>query len=111
LTNEIQEYQGTGHSCGLYTGSEASIQKFALGTKTSRVMINQPQCLSNSGNLWNGMRQTFTLGCGFWGGNSVNDNIYWRHLVNTPFVSRPLPQTKVFPPDEELFGDAIDLLK
>lgn len=111
LTNAIQQYQGLGHSCGLYTTSDESIEKFALGTKTSRVMINQPQSLSNSANVWNGMRQTFSLGCGFWGGNSVNDNINWRHLVNISWVSRPLAVTKTIPSDEELFGDAINLVK
>ena len=35
--------------------------KLANITKTSRVMVNQPQAASNSGNLWNGMRQTFSL--------------------------------------------------
>ena len=45
--------------------------KLAMNTKTSRVMVNQPQAASNSGNLWNGMRQTFSLGCGSWGGLSL----------------------------------------
>ena len=38
------------------------------------LMVNQPQSASNSGNLWNGMRQTFSLGCGSWGGNGTNNN-------------------------------------
>ncbi|MEO6092318.1 MAG: aldehyde dehydrogenase family protein, partial [Novosphingobium sp.] len=62
LTNRIQAYQGMGHSCGIYSTSDANIMKLAEGTKTSRVMVNQPQSASNSGNLWNGMRQTFSLG-------------------------------------------------
>ncbi len=67
LTNRIQEYSGYGHSCGLYTQNDDSVMNFALNTKTSRVMINQPQANSNSGALWNGMPQTFSLGCGTWG--------------------------------------------
>jgi len=111
LTNDIQEYQGKGHSCGIYSNSDENILKLALGTKTSRVMVNQPQAPSNSGNLWNGMRQTFSLGCGTWGNNSTNENINWRHLVNITWVSKPLPTPKVLPPDEELFGDVIAKLK
>src|SRR3546814_1532259 len=80
LTNEIQAYQGQGHSCGIYSRSDENIMKLANATKTSRVMVNQPQAPSNSGNLWNGMRQTFSLGCGSWGGNSTNNNIHWRDL-------------------------------
>jgi len=111
LTNAIQAYQGQGHSCGIYSQSDENIMKLALGTKTSRVMVNQPQSASNSGNLWNGMRQTFSLGCGSWGGNATNNNITWMDLVNITWVSKPLAKTKVIPSDEALFGkDIIDLI-
>ena len=104
LTNRIQAYQGQGHSCGIYSYNDDNIMRLAAGTRTSRVMVNQPQSASNSGNLWNGMRLTFSLGCGSWGGNSVNHNITWRDLINETWVSKPLAQTKVIPSDEELFG-------
>jgi sulfoacetaldehyde dehydrogenase len=107
LTNGIQAYQGRGHSCGIYSKSDENIMKLAHQTYTSRVMVNQPQAASNSGNLWNGMRQTFSLGCGSWGGNATNNNISWRDLINETWVSKPLPQTKVIPSDEELFGQDI----
>jgi sulfoacetaldehyde dehydrogenase len=111
LTNAIQEYQGRGHSCGIYSSSDENIMKLANATYTSRVMVNQPQSASNSGNLWNGMRQTFSLGCGSWGGNATNNNITWRDLINETWVSKPLPQTKVIPSDEALFGkDIIEAL-
>jgi len=111
LTNAIQTYQGQGHSCGIYSRSDENILKLAMGTKTSRVMVNQPQAASNSGNLWNGMRQTFSLGCGSWGGNATNNNITWADLVNVTWVSKPLAQTKVIPSDEDLFGkDIIELV-
>jgi sulfoacetaldehyde dehydrogenase len=108
LTNRIQAYQGQGHSCGIYSYNDDNIMKLAMGTRTSRVMVNQPQAASNSGNLWNGMRQTFSLGCGSWGGNSINHNITWRDLINETWVSKPLAQTKVLPSDEELFGKVMD---
>jgi len=104
LTNAIQGYQGRGHSCGIYSTSDDNIMKLAMNTYTSRVMVNQPQAASNSGNLWNGMRQTFSLGCGSWGGNATNNNITWRDLINETWVSKPLAQTKQIPSDEELFG-------
>ncbi len=111
LTNKIQAYQGQGHSCGIYSNSEANILKLASATKTSRVMVNQPQALSNSGNLWNGMRQSFSLGCGSWGGNSTNNNINWRDLINETWISRPLAKTKELLSDEVLFGSAIQRVK
>ncbi len=107
LTNAIQAYQGQGHSCGIYSRSDANIMKLANATRTSRVMVNQPQSASNSGNLWNGMRQTFSLGCGSWGGNGTNNNITWRDLINETWVSKPLAVPKHLPSDDELFGDVI----
>ncbi|MET1754657.1 aldehyde dehydrogenase family protein [Novosphingobium sp. RD2P27] len=107
LTNAIQSYQGQGHSCGIYSTSDENIQKLAEGTKTSRVMVNQPQSASNSGNLWNGMRQTFSLGCGSWGGNATNNNVSWRDLINETWVSKPLATPKTLPSDEALFGKDI----
>ncbi len=111
LTNNIQSYQGQGHSCGIYSNSDENIMKLANVTKTSRVMVNQPQAASNSGNLWNGMRQTFSLGCGSWGGNGTNNNISWRDLINETWVSKPLAETKELRSDEELFGDVMDKIK
>ena len=111
ITNNVQAYQGMGHSCGIYSTSDDNILKLAEHTKTSRVMVNQPQSASNSGNLWNGMRQTFSLGCGSWGGNATNNNISWRDLVNETWVSKPLATPKTLPADDVLFGeDIIDLI-
>ena len=108
LTNNIQAYQGQGHSCGIYSNSDDNIMKLANATKTSRVMVNQPQAASNSGNLWNGMRQTFSLGCGSWGGNGTNNNISWRDLINETWVSKPLSKNKELMSDEDLFGDVMN---
>jgi sulfoacetaldehyde dehydrogenase len=111
LTNNIQGYQGQGHSCGIYSNSDENIMKLANVTKTSRVMVNQPQAASNSGNLWNGMRQTFSLGCGSWGGNGTNNNISWRDLINETWVSKPLAESKELMSDDELFGDVMSKLE
>ncbi|MEJ6772823.1 MAG: sulfoacetaldehyde dehydrogenase [Alcanivorax sp.] len=107
LTNSIQAYQGQGHSCGIYSYNEHNIMKLAMATRTSRVMVNQPQAASNSGNVWNGMRQTFSLGCGSWGGNGINHNITWRDLINETWVSKPLAVNKVIPSDDELFSSVM----
>lgn len=110
LTNRIQAYQGQGHSCGIYSRSNENIMKLADATRTCRVMVNQPQAASNSGNLWNGMRQTFSLGCGSWGGTGTSNNINWRDLINETWVSKPLATPKELPSDEALFGDVIGKL-
>src|SRR3546814_21038198 len=86
LTNEIQDYKGQGHSCGIYSRSDENIMKLATATKTPRVMVNQPQAPSNSGNLCNGMRQPFSLGCGSLDGKRTNHNHTRRLLNHTTWV-------------------------
>jgi sulfoacetaldehyde dehydrogenase len=101
--NAITGYQGSGHSCGIHTKDADRAIEFALKTYTSRVMVRQPQCLANSGAWTNGMPMTLSLGCGTWGGNISSDNITWRKLLNTTWISFPIENTQ--PTDEELFGD------
>ncbi|HHZ02674.1 MAG TPA: aldehyde dehydrogenase family protein [Tissierellia bacterium] len=103
--NEITEYQGKGHSCGIHSRNEDHIIEYALKTKTSRLMVRQPQALANSGAWTNGMPMTLSLGCGTWGGNISSDNITWEKLLNITWVSYPIESTQ--PTDEELFGDVM----
>jgi sulfoacetaldehyde dehydrogenase len=51
------------------------------------------------------MPMTLSLGCGTWGGNISGENITWKHLLNTTWVSYPIPNNQ--PTDEELFGDVM----
>jgi sulfoacetaldehyde dehydrogenase len=97
----IIEYQGKGHSCGIHTTNDELVNKLALRMKVSRILVNQPQCLGNSGNWFNGLPQTLSLGCSTWGHNSTGNNITWRDIVNYTVVSRPI--TPVIPNDEDLF--------
>jgi sulfoacetaldehyde dehydrogenase len=100
--NAITNYHGRGHSCGIHSFNEDHILALALQTKTSRIMVRQPQCLANSGAWTNGMPMTLSLGCGTWGGNISSDNITWRKLINVTWVSKPIDP--VMPSDAELFG-------
>ncbi|TCO70032.1 aldehyde dehydrogenase family protein [Marinisporobacter balticus] len=104
--NAITAYHGSGHSCGIHTHDEEKVLALALNTKTSRVMVRQPQCLANSGAWTNGMPMTLTLGCGTWGGNIASENVTWKHLINVTWVSAPIPSTQ--PSDEELFGEIMN---
>lgn len=104
--NEITGYQGTGHSCGIHSFNEDNIMNLALNTKVSRMNINQGQALANTGNWFNGLPFTTSLGCGTWGGNISSENITWKHLINVTVVSRYFDP--VVPTDEELFGDVMN---
>lgn len=106
LVNAITKYQGMGHSCGIHSFNEDNIMELAMKTKVSRMNIRQGQALANTGNWFNGMPFTTSLGCGSWGGNIASENITWKHMINTTWVSRPFDP--VVPTDEELFGNVMN---
>ena len=102
----ILEYQGKGHSCGIHhNGKDDLVNKMALRMKVSRLLVNQPHTLGNSGSWFNGMPNTMSLGCSTWGHNSTGNNLTWRDIVNYTVVSRPFDPVQ--PKDEDLFPEEI----
>lgn len=102
ITNENHAYSGTGHSCGIFSATAENIEKLALQTYTTRVVVNQAQAATNGGSWTSGMPFTHSLGCGTWGGNSISENIALKHYLNNTWVIREIPSFK--PSDEELFA-------
>ena len=101
VVNDITNYQGLGHTCGIHTSDESHIEALAAGTRTARVMVNQ-NLNEGAGSPRNGLPFTLSLSCGTWGGTIMTENVNARHFVNITRVSRPITPT---PMDEEvLFG-------
>jgi len=98
----IHAVRGKGHCAGIHTKDESRIKELAEQAQVSRLMVNQPQCLANSGSWTNGMPFTMTLACGTWGNNSSTDNITWRNWLNYTWVSQPIPES--LPDEEALFA-------
>ncbi len=103
MVRQIFEVGGKGHSCGIYSFDDDHINRLALMAPVSRIMVRQPQSKANAGSFTNGMPQTSSMGCGYWGGNITNENISLKHYMNVTWVSRPIPEDR--PSDEELFGE------
>jgi sulfoacetaldehyde dehydrogenase len=106
LVNNIHDYSGAGHSCGIYTRDDDRIMEFAERTNTVRVAVGQATTRSNAGGWTSGMPFTVNLGCGTWGGNIASENVTWRNYINTTWIARPIEP--VIPSDEELFGAVIN---
>ena len=98
---EILNYMGMGHGCGIHTNDDKKVEAMALRMPVARMMVNQPQGYGNSGSWTNGMPMTMTLGCGTWGNNSVSHNVNWKDLINVTHVSKPIPDHK--PNEEDVF--------
>jgi sulfoacetaldehyde dehydrogenase len=102
IINANHAYSGAGHSCGIYTNTPENVEKVALKTYTTRVVVNLPQSATNTGSWVSGMPFTSSLGCGTWGGNIVSENIALKHYLNNTWVIREIPNRA--PTDEELFS-------
>ena len=102
IVNENHAYSGAGHSCGIYSKDEDRILEYALGTYTTRVTINLPNALTNTGSWVSGLPATSSLGCGTWGGNICSENISLKHYLNNTWMIREIPNYQ--PTDEELWS-------
>ena len=102
---EILRFQGTGHSLGLHSGTDDRARELGLTLPVCRVIVNQAHCFATGGSFDNALPFSLSMGCGTWGGNSISDNLNYRHFLNITRVVRPLAPAKVREPtDAELFG-------
>ena len=90
----IQDIQGAGHSLGLHSQNDERARSLAMDAKTCRVIVNQAHCFANGGFFNNGMPFSLSMGCGSWGGNSIDENLNWTHFVNQVKVVREIPERK-----------------
>jgi succinate-semialdehyde dehydrogenase len=95
--------EGAGHSAALHSNDEAHIRSAGVELPISRLVVNQPSSLTAGGSLTNGFAPTTTLGCGSWGGNSISENLDYKHLMNVSRIGKVITGKKV-PTDEEIFA-------
>ena len=95
--------EGAGHSAALHSNNEANIRLTGLELPISRLVVNQPSALTAGGSLTNGFAPTTTLGCGSWGGNSISENLDYKHLMNVSRIGNVIMTRKV-PTDAEIWA-------
>ena len=100
--NEILAHQGRGHSVGLHTKDMSRGRILAQRSDVVRVLINQAHTFGNGGSFDNGLNFTLSMGCGTWGGNSITENLNYRHFLNITHLVTTIPEDK--PSEEALFG-------
>ena len=77
---------------------------FATYTHTVRVNNNLPNALVNTGSWTAGYPFSASLGCGTWGGNSISENLDYKHLMNVTRVAFEMPESVVLS-DEEIWAE------
>ena len=94
--------KGAGHSCGIHTGDVERAHEVARTLDVVRVLVNQAHTFGNGGGFDSGLNFTLSMGCGTWGGNSISENLSYRHFLNITHVSTQIPEDR--PGEEDLFG-------
>ncbi|MEI8215468.1 MAG: aldehyde dehydrogenase family protein [Eubacteriales bacterium] len=96
------EMEGKGHSVAIHSNNRENIEYAGLQISVSRFVINQCCATSAGGSFYNGFAPTNTLGCGSWGGNSISENLDYKHLINVSKIGYYMKDNKV-PNEEELW--------
>ena len=64
--------------------------QLGLTLPVCRVIVNQAHCFATGGSFDNALPFSLSMGCGTWGGNSISDNLNYRHFLNITRVVHPL---------------------
>jgi sulfoacetaldehyde dehydrogenase len=97
----LLDHQGAGHSCGIHTRTEEHARLVADRLRVARVLVNQAHCFGTGGSFDNGLGFTLTMGAGTWAGNSISDNLSYRHFLNITRLARVIPER--IPTEDELW--------
>ena len=99
----IHDYQGRGHSLGLHSRDDKRAHELAMEMQACRIIVNQAHCFATGGSFDNGLPFSLSMGCGSWGGNSIDDNLNWTHFVNRVRIARQIKPVE--PTVDEIFAD------
>ena len=99
---EILEFKGKGHSCGIHTNNMDHARRLAEELDVVRVLVNFAHTFGNGGGFDSGLNFTLSMGCGTWQGNSISENLNYRHFINITHLTTAIPEDK--PAEESLFG-------
>ena len=98
----ILEFKGLGHSCGIHTTNLDRARRLAEELDVVRVLVNMAHTFGNGGGFDTGLNFTLSMGCGTWQGNSISENLSYRHFINITHLATTIPEDK--PSEEALFG-------
>ncbi|MDB4079239.1 aldehyde dehydrogenase family protein, partial [Amylibacter sp.] len=99
---KMLKHYGAGHSIGIHTKVQLRANELAMRLPTCRVIVNQAHCFATGGSFNNGMPFSLSMGCGSWGGNSIDDNLHWKHFLNVTKIVNEIPH------NEPLLSDIFD---
>ena len=109
----VTERGGLGHTSAVYARDPGVVDRYALGIRTGRILVNAPTAVGALGGIYNSLTPTFSLGCGTWGGSMTTANVNVEQLLNVKMVSqrRTPPQWFRVPSDTYFNAGALENLR
>ncbi len=102
IVREIYGFEGAGHSIGLHSQMPERALQLGLTMPACRIIVNQAHCFATGGSFDNGLPFSLSMGCGTWGGNSISDNLNYRHFLNITRIASPCTPDE--PGIDDMFG-------
>jgi len=102
IVTEILDVKGKGHSVGIHTHDMARARDLAESTDVVRVLVNQAHTFGNGGSFDNTLPFTLSMGGGTWAGNTISENLNYRHFINITHLVTTIAEDK--PSEEDMFG-------
>lgn len=90
VARQLLGFHGAGHTAGIHSNNPAIIEEFGRAIPAGRILVNSPSVHGVVG-VTSGLDPSFTLGCGYFGGNSTTDNVSFRNLLNIKRVAHAVP--------------------
>ena len=101
ISKKLLLVKGLGHSVGIHTNNMAHARELAETSDVVRVLVNQAHTFGNGGSFENCLPFTLSMGGGTWAGNSISENLNYRHFINITHLVTPIAAD--MPTEEELF--------
>ncbi len=98
----ILDFKGRGHSCGIHTTNMDRARRLAEELDVVRILVNMGHTFGNGGGFDTGLNFTLSMGCGTWQGDSISENLNYRHFINITHLATIIPEDK--PSEGALFG-------
>ncbi len=103
IAAKMLNHYGAGHSVGIHTANTSRAVGMGHTLPTCRVIVNQAHCFATGGSFTNGLPFSLSMGCGSWGGNSIDENLHWKHFLNTTKIVHEIPANE--PSVDDVFSD------
>ncbi len=106
IVRQVLDVTGRGHSVGIHTRCDAHARELAAETDVVRVLVNQAHTFGNGGGFDNCLPFTLSMGGGTWAGNTISENLNYRHFINITHLVTTIPEDR--PSERALFGSYWD---